>query len=371
MKNLGFGCMRLPLLNKDDQKSIDMEQVCKMVDSFLEQGFTYFDTAYLYHESASETAVREALVRRHARESFQLATKMPTMILKEEGDLEKIFSHQLEKCGVEYFDYYLMHCLNQENYELTEKFGGFEFGVRMKEEGKIRKLGFSFHDTPELLEKILNDHPETEFVQLQINYIDWEDANVRAHACYDICRAHNKPVIVMEPVKGGMLANVPDEAEKIFREYAPESSAASWAVRYTASLPGVFMVLSGMSDYSQLMDNTSYMKDFRPLNSEEMQIIEKVTDMINASIAIPCTGCKYCVEGCPQNIPVSEYFKLYNTFCQFGEKSNSRANYKGFMDNYGAASDCIACGQCEEQCPQHLPVMEYMKKVGETFDTER
>lgn len=309
-------------------------------------------------------------MNRHARESFLLATKMPTMILKEQGDLQKIFDHQLEKCGVEYFDYYLMHCLNQENYNLTEKFDGFGFGVRMKEEGKIKKLGFSFHDKPELLERILKEHPETEFVQLQLNYIDWEDANIQAHACYDICMAHNKPVIVMEPVKGGILAKVPHQAETIFREYAPDSSAASWAVRYAASLPGVFMVLSGMSDYSQLMDNTSYMKDFRPLKGEELQVIEKVTDMINASIAIPCTGCKYCVEGCPQNIPISEYFRLYNTFCQFGEQSNSRFYYGNFKAGYGTASDCIACGQCEEQCPQQLPIIEYMKKVSGTFDTE-
>ena len=368
MKKLGFGLMRMPLLNEDDQTSVDIATVCKMVDSFMEQGYTYFDTAYLYHESASERVVKQALVERYPRESFLLATKMPTMILKEKEDLERIFKDQLSKCGVDYFDYYLMHCLNKENYEATQKVDGFGFGLEMKKEGKIRTLGFSFHDSPELLEQILNEHPEVEFVQLQINYLDWEDESVQARACYEICMAHNKPVIVMEPVKGGTLARVPAEAEQMMKAYAPERSVASWALRYAAGLPSVMMVLSGMSNEEQLADNTSVMNDFKPLNEEEQAIIAKVTKIINDSIAVRCTGCQYCVEGCPQKIAIPEYFKLYNLHCQYGEDSELKARYAKQSKDHGSASECIACGQCEEKCPQHLPIIEFLEKTAEVFD---
>lgn len=368
MKKLGFGLMRMPLLNEDDQTSVDIPTVCKMVDSFMEQGFTYFDTAYLYHESASERVVKEALVDRYPRESFQLATKMPTMILKEKEDLERIFKDQLSKCGVEYFDYYLMHCLNEENYAATQKVDGFGFGLQMKKEGKVRTLGFSFHDTPELLEKILNDHPEVEFVQLQINYLDWEDASVQARACYEVCVAHNKPVIVMEPVKGGTLARVPAEAEKLMKDYAPDSSVASWALRYAAGLPSVMMVLSGMSNEEQLADNAAVMNAFKPLNEEEQAIIAKVTKIVYDSIAVRCTGCQYCVEGCPEKLAIPEYFKLYNLYCQYGEDGELKARYAKQSKDHGCASDCIACGQCEEKCPQHLPIIDFLKKTAEVFD---
>lgn len=366
-KKLGFGCMRFPLLNRDDEKSVDIAQVCRMADAFLEQGFTYFDTAYLYHGGVSEKIVKEVLTDRHDREEFQLATKLPMVILKEEEDMERIFREQLEKCGVEYFDYYLLHCLTEKNYATAQRLDSFGFAQRKKAEGKIRTLGFSFHDSPELLEQILTEHPETEFVQLQLNYLDWDNRHVQAGKCYEICVRHQKLVIVMEPVRGGALAKVPEEAEKILKTYAPERSVASWAVRYAASLDNVMMVLSGMSDYEQLMDNTSYMREFQPLNEEEQQIIGKVREIIQKSIAIPCTGCQYCVEGCPQNIPIPKYFSLYNSYRQFGG-NNSHFYYNTYQDRFGSASDCIGCGQCEEHCPQHLEIIKDMKLVAETFD---
>lgn len=368
-RKLGFGCMRLPVTNQEDQTSVDIQQFCKMVDTFLERGFTYFDTAYMYHNYVSEKMVRKALVERHPRESFTLASKLPTMMLKQKEDMERIFNEQLEKCGVEYFDYYLLHCINEANYAIVQKLDSFTFVKLKKDEGKIRKIGFSYHDNAELLEEILVAHPEMEFVQLQLNYMDWDNANIQSRMCYDVCKKYGKPVIVMEPVKGGTLAKVPEAAEKLMRDYAPDSSPASWAVRFAASQENVMMVLSGMSDYEQLLDNTAYMQNFQPLDEEEMSIVNKATDIINSSITIPCTGCQYCVEGCPKHIPIPKYFALYNQYKQFGEGSNSRFYYKNFEGKYGKASDCIGCHQCENHCPQHLSVIEYMKNVGDAFDS--
>lgn len=367
-KKLGFGCMRLPMTNPQDQTSVDMPQLCQMVDTFLERGFTYFDTAYMYHDYVSEIMVREALVKRHPRESYTLATKMPTMMLKNKEDMERIFNEQLEKCGVDYFDYYMLHCLNAANYAIAQALESFEFIRRKKDEGKIRSIGFSHHDNAELLEEILDAHPEVEFVQLQLNYLDWENANIQSRKCYEVCVKHGKPVIVMEPVKGGTLATVPAEAERLLKAYSADRSVASWAVRFAASQPEVMMVLSGMSSIDQLTDNTGYMQNFKPLNDEEMAILNKVTEIVNANIAIPCTGCHYCVEGCPKNIPIPEYFALYNAFEQFGEQSNSRFYYMNFVDKHGRASDCIGCHQCEIHCPQHLSIAECLKEVGKTLD---
>ncbi|MCD7826776.1 MAG: aldo/keto reductase [Clostridiaceae bacterium] len=367
MKKLGFGMMRLPLRDSKDQTAIDYEQVCQMVDTFLEQGFTYVDTAYMYHDYASEGMVKRALVERHPRDSFLLATKLPTMMLKTKEDQARIFKEQLEKCGVEYFDYYLLHCLNQENYANSEKLGSFDFVLQKKKEGKIKKVGFSFHDTAELLDEILTKHPEMEFVQIQLNYLDWESSSVQSRLCYEVCVKHNKPVIVMEPVKGGTLAKVPAEAEKLMKEYHPDASVASWAVRFAASQKNVFMVLSGMSDLQQLRDNTSYMRDFEPLNEEEQKIIEAVKEQIHSFITVPCTGCKYCVEGCPKKIPIPQYFSLYNAHRQLRENDTTKEDYRK-LENCGRANECIACRQCEEHCPQHLTIVDYLKEVSSVFD---
>lgn len=369
-KKLGFGCMRLPLVNPDDPKSIDMELMCQMVDAFLERGFTYFDTAYMYHLHQSEIALREALVKRHDRDTFTLATKLPISFLKEREDVERIFAEQQEKCGVDWFDYYLLHNVNRGNYGLIEEFDCFPFAARMKAEGKVRQTGFSYHDSAALLDEILTAHPEVDFVQLQINYIDWESEGIQSRLCYEVCRKYGKEVIVMEPVKGGVLANVPDKARALMKDCNPDASPASWAVRYAAGLEGVIMVLSGMSDMEQLLDNTSYMKEFLPLNEAEKAVIESVREIINSAVAVACTGCQYCVEGCPKAIPIPKYFALYNQYQIFGEKSNSRGYYQNYAGSHGRAEDCISCHKCENICPQHLSIADSMKAVAGVFDVK-
>ena len=369
MKKLGFGLMRLPLVNPDDQTSIDIEQFKLMADKFIERGFTYFDTAYPYHGGQSEIALREAVVKRYPREAFTVTSKMPVWAIKEEGDLERIFNEQLEKCGVDYFDYYWLHALNHERVEVMERMDGWGFIARKKAEGKIRHIGFSFHDDSALLAEILEKHPEVEYVQLQINYMDWDSPAIESKTCYDLCVKHGKPVIVMEPVKGGSLARVPEVIDRLFKDYNPDASAASWAIRYCASLPNVMMVLSGMSNMEQLEDNTSYMQDFQPLNDEEQSIITRATEVIRDAIAIPCTACRYCTEGCPQQIAIPEYFNLYNTSQQFPElKANSKLYHDLIAKNRGSASECIECGQCEAQCPQHIDIIDNLKLVAQAFE---
>lgn len=371
MRKLGFGCMRLPLAEAGNFKAVDIAEVECMVDTFLERGFTYFDTAYMYHDFHSECVVREALVERHPRNSFTLATKLPTMFLKSEGDQERIFAEQLSKCGVDYFDYYLLHNLNTANYRTVERFDSFAFAARMKAEGRIRHVGFSFHDSAELLDEILAAHPETEFVQLQINYLDWDNESIQSRKCYETARRHGKPVVVMEPVKGGALAQVPQEAERLFRSVRPDLSPASWAIRYAASLEGVAMVLSGMSSPRQMADNISYMRDFQPLTPDEHDAIARAVQIINRSIAIPCTACRYCVAGCPRRIAIPEYFALYNADRQSLNNGFSVQGvyYANLTQHHGKASDCIGCRKCEKSCPQHLGIVEGLRKVAETFET--
>ena len=370
MRKLGFGLMRLPLTDANDQTSIDIEKFKAMADRFIEQGFTYFDTAYPYHGGASETALREAVVKRYPRETFTVTSKMPVWAIKDEGDLERIFNEQLEKCGVEYFDYYWLHALNRERVKVMEQIDGWGFLQRKKAVGRIRHIGFSFHDSSDLLAEILERHPEAEFVQLQINYLDWDSPAIEARTCYDLCTRHGKPVIVMEPVKGGSLARVPEDVERLFRDYNPDASPASWAIRYCASLPNVLTVLSGMSTMEQLEDNTAYMQDFQPLNDEEQAIIACATQVIRDSIVVPCTACHYCTDGCPQHIAIPEYFNLYNNLRQFpDQKGNCKLYYDLLAKNHGKASECIECGQCEAQCPQHIDIIDNLKPVAEAFET--
>ena len=370
MKKLGFGMMRLPLLNAEDPKSVDMSEVCKMVDLFLERGFTYFDTAYMYHDYQSEIVVREALVKRHPRESFVLASKLPTMFLKNEGDQERIFAEQLEKCGVDYFDYYLVHNLGTEHYDIAKKFDSFAFVSKLKAEGKIRKMGFSFHDTADVLDRILTEHPEVDFVQIQLNYLDWENKRIQSRLCYETCVRHGKPIIVMEPVKGGTLAKIPARAEEMFRVADPDHSAASWAIRFAASQKTVFMVLSGMSNMEQLSDNLSYMDDFKPLSEEELSMLPRAVQIIHEDIAVACTACRYCVEGCPQNIEIPRYFAIYNeaVHAKGDALERGREAYRDLTEKYGKASDCIGCKKCERSCPQHIPIRAALKKVAESLE---
>lgn len=368
MKKLGFGLMRMPTVDKADAADVDVEQVKKMVDLFMDRGFTYFDTAWMYNGFASESVVKQVLTERYPRESFTLATKLHAGFFNSLEERDTVFNAQLEKTGAGYFDYYLLHGIEAAMYPKYEKFDCFRWLEEKKEKGLVRHIGFSFHDTPQLLDEILTRHPEMEFVQLQINYLDWESPWIHSRECYETARKHNKPVIVMEPVKGGTLARVPKEAEALFAACDPARSVSSWAIRFAASLPGVMMVLSGMSDMAQVEDNTGCMEDFRPLTEEEKTLCGKAAEIINSQVAVPCTGCSYCTEGCPRKIAIPQYFSLYN------EDMRERLEEKGWTVNFtnyeilntrfGKASDCIGCGRCEGVCPQHLPIIENLKKIA-------
>ncbi len=370
-KKLGFGMMRLPQ-NSSDPADIDYDQLKKMADLCLEKGFTYFDTAWMYNGFASENAVKEVLTSRHPRDSFTLATKLHAGFVHSFEDRDRVFRAQLEKTGAGYFDYYLLHGILGDMLQTYEKYDCFRWLLDRKEEGLVRHVGFSFHDGPEMLDRILTEHPEMEFVQLQINYLDWESEWVRSRECYEVCLKHAKPVIVMEPVKGGTLAKVPAEAEALFRSRDPAMSVPSWAVRFAASLPNVMVVLSGMSTLAQVEDNLSYMEDFRPLTEEEKAVCLRAREIINSRITVPCTGCRYCTEGCPMDIAIPEYFSLYNEDMRedLEEKgwTVNYSNYSRLAEERGRAKDCVACGQCEEACPQHLKIIDLLKDVSAHFD---
>ena len=369
-KKLGFGCMRLPIIG-DKTENIDFDTFSKMVDTFMGQGFTYFDTAYPYHNEKSEEAVRKCLVERYPRDSFLLADKMPVWLVKTNEDYQKIFDTQLERTGATYFDFYLLHALNKERFDFLQETGGFEFGTKMKAEGKVKNLGFSFHDSAEVLDEILTAHPEVDFVQLQINYFDWNSINVQSGDCYAVAEKHNVPIIVMEPVKVGTLANLIGKPAELLQELNPEASYASYAIRFVASLPNVMMVLSGMSTMEQMLDNTSYMKDFVPLTSKEKDVIKKVTSALEEMKSIRCTSCQYCVKGCPKQIRIPSIFTVYNMSMQFGITDSIRRQYREVTgEERGKASDCIACGKCEQQCPQHLPIRELLKEVASSLEEQ-
>lgn len=365
-KKLGFGCMRLPVANGNSEE-IDDAVFCRMIDRYMEQGFVYFDTAYPYHNQKSEEAVRRCLVERYDRERFLLADKMPVWLVQNTEDYSEIFERQLARCGVTYFDFYLLHAMNKTRVEETEKTGGFAFVQRMKTEGRIRHIGFSFHDTAEALEEILKNHPEMEFVQLQINYYDWESENVQSRKCYEVAKKYGVPVIVMEPVKGGNLARLPEAAKAVLDELRG-GIPASYAIRFAADFPGIMMVLSGMSDMQQMQDNISFMQDFQPLNERELAVVGKVQEIFRGMNLIPCTACRYCVAGCPAHISIPDLFATMNTKQLYHDWNADYYYHEVHARSGHKASDCVKCGRCEEACPQHLPIRQLLMDVAEEFE---
>lgn len=369
-KKLGFGCMRLPLLNREQQDSFDYEKANQLVDSFLKEGFTYFDTAYVYHGYHGEEGLRHILVDRHPRDAYTIATKLPLRDVQSYEDMERIFQQQLDNCGVTYFDYYLLHNMGHNVYQKICDIDGFNFVKRMQAEGKIKYVGMSFHDTPELLEEILANHKGLDFIQLQINYMDWESPTIQSRKCLEIANRYHLPIVVMEPCKGGSLANVSKESEAILKAYHSDATAASWALRYAASQKGVFMVLSGMNEMSHVLDNTESMKDFVKLNEEEYKVLDLVRKQIEEQTPIACTTCRYCVKGCPKQIAIPDYFSLYNdAFAATSSNFSSQGVYYNNLTlHHGKASDCIGCRQCENACPQHLPIIKHLEEVAKFFE---
>ena len=367
-KKLGFGAMRLPLTDREDPKSIDLAQFRQMVDLFFERGFHYIDTAYPYHDGYSEEAVRQCVVERYPRDSFVLADKMPILQVKGPEDYDRFFAEQLRRCGVDYFDVYLLHNLGRDRYPNTEKFGGFDFLKRLKESGRARNIGFSFHDDAETLDRILTEHPEVDVVQLQINYLDWDGAVAQSGRCYEVAARHGKDVVVMEPVKGGQLAKLPDAAMALFTEFygAAAPSPASLAIRFAASRERVRVVLSGMSTPEQVADNTGFMRDFAPLSAEERDLAERIARELKRAIKVPCTSCRYCMEVCPQNIAIPDYFDLLNLHAVTGKKTNMY--YERYSMNHGKASECLKCGLCEKNCPQHIPIRAMLEEFAALYE---
>ena len=364
--------MRLPRRNPDNAADVDVEQVKQMVDLFMEKGFTYFDTAWMYNGFNSENVAKEALVDRYPRESFTLATKLHSGFFNTLEERDKVFNEQLRKTGAGYFDYYLLHGIEERMIGKYEEFDCFNWLLEKKAQGLVKHVGFSFHDTPELLDEILTKHPEMEFVQLQINYLDWESKWIQSRAVYETAVKHGKKVIVMEPCKGGTLANLPEEAKKLFHDYDDSRSDASWAIRFAATLPEVMVVLSGMSNVEQMEDNLSYMEDFKPLNDEEVKLCHYAADIINKKITVPCTACHYCTEGCPMHICIPEYFSIYNEDMRedLGQKgwTINFTNYEILAAKNAKASDCITCGQCEAVCPQHLDIINLLRDVANHYE---
>ena len=373
-KKLGFGLMRLPLADPADATKVDYDTLCKMTDRYMEAGFNYFDTAFPYHGGGnSEIAFRECVAKRYPRDSYTLTDKLSFFVVQKAEELEGFFQAQLERCGVDYFDYYLLHSMNKEYLELAERIGAFEFVAQKKAEGKIRHVGFSYHDKADVLNEFLIRHPEMEYVQLQLNYADWENVEVQSRKNYETAVRHGRQILVMEPVKGGLLSNVPPEAEKLLKDAEPDMSVASWAIRYVASLPNVAMVLSGMSSMEQMEDNLSYMSDFKPLTESEKQLVEQVARIIVSRESIACTACRYCTDGCPQKIGIPDYFKLMNDISKFGDRQvqMSKSYYNHYTGNLGMgkASACIQCGQCESKCPQHLPIIKYLEDTAKMLES--
>jgi hypothetical protein len=362
-KNFGFGCMRLPMENGE----VDYEEFSKMVDTFLDRGFNYFDTAHGYLDGKSEIALRECLTKRYPREQYILTNKLTEPYFERESDIRPFFQSQLDICGVEYFDFYLMHAQSRENYAKFKRCRAYETALALKKEGRIRHVGISFHDKAEVLEQILTEYPQVEVVQIQLNYVDYEDTAVQGRKCLEVCRKFGKPVIVMEPVKGGSLVKLPAEAQSVL-DALQGGSNASYAIRFAAGCEGVFMVLSGMSNLEQMQDNLECMEDFVPLNGKEQEAVRKVCQIFRAQDLIPCTACRYCTDGCPKKISIPDLFACMNSKRVFQDWNQNYYYNKVYTVNNGKASECIKCGKCETACPQHLPIRKLLVNVAEEFE---
>ena len=364
--NFGFGCMRLPM----NGEAVDYDEFIRMADAFIAAGFNYFDTAHGYIGGLSETAIRDCVSKRYDRSQFLLTNKLTDPYFQKQEDIRPFFEQQLAWCGVDYFDFYLMHAQDKNNYKKFTRCKAYETAYELKKEGLIRHLGISFHDKADVLDMILTEHPEIEIVQIQFNYVDYEDASVESRKVYEVCEKHEKPVIVMEPVKGGSLVNLPADADRIFRELNGGSNA-SYAIRFAASFANMAMVLSGMSNMAQMEDNLSAMKDFRPLDGREMQAVKNVCGIFRSLNLIPCTSCRYCIEEneCPKGIRIPDMFSSMNAHEAF-HNWNTNFYYNSVITGggHGKASECIQCGKCEKVCPQHLPIRELLKDVAKTFE---
>ena len=364
-KNFGFGCMRLKMT---EQNEVDQANFNAMVDRFLAAGCNYFDTAHPYIDGKSELAIREGLVKRYPREAYVLANKLSAFSIENAEDVRPFFEKQLEACGVDYFDFYLLHANDDEMDKKLNRLNAYEQVKDFLKEGRIRHLCMSFHDTPEVLDRILTEHPEIEAVQIQFNYLDYDSPEIQSRGVYEVCRKHDKPVIVMEPVKGGSLALMNDEATKVLTDLGG-GSPASYAIRFAAGFEGVFMVLSGMNDVAQMEDNLSFMTDFKPLNETEQAAVQKVVSILRGEGLIACTACRYCTEGCPMSINIPALFKRKNELTQFpGQEKGIRWRFHRIVEKGGKPSDCIECGQCENICPQHLPIRDLLKEVAAAFE---
>ena len=362
-KKLGFGLMRLP---KKDENTIDVEETKEMVDRFLKAGMHYFDTAWAY--DGSEDAIREALVERYPRDSFFLVDKLNAWMAKDEAEAKDEINVSLKRAGVSYFDLYFLHAIQNGNIDVYNRYGLWDYVKQLKEEEKIHHIGFSFHGTPELLENLLNAHPEVELVQLQINYADWENPKVQSRANLEVCQKHHIPVTIMEPVKGGLLANPPKEIQDLFTKEEPDMSLASWAIRFAASQEGVLTVLSGMSTLEQMDNNLSYMKDFQPLNEQEEKVIEQARDILTRADQIACTGCHYCMPGCPVHMLIPDIFSAMNLYKMYGNLERAKHQYQRAVKEGSLASACLHCGQCEGACPQSLPIISYLEEAARTLE---
>ena len=363
---LGFGLLRLPMQGDE----VDIEQTKQMVDMFMQAGFNYFDTAYGYIGGRSEKAIGEALVKRYPRESFLLTTKLPAWAAGSAEEARQMLETSLERTGAGYFDFYLLHNLGEQRTHFFDDYGIWDFLKAKKAEGVIRHLGFSFHDKADKLDAILAAHPDVDFVQLQINYIDWESSTIESRKCYEVARKYGKPVIIMEPVKGGNLANPRAEVADVFRAANPDASPSSWAIRYAASLDGIITVLSGMSNIAQMADNISYMKEFTPLTAEERKVIDRARELLDAIPTVPCTACEYCMKGCPKHIAIPGSFQSFNMYKVYGNLESAKGNYNWNTNGHklARASECVKCGKCEAVCPQHIRIREELANAAAVLE---